>query len=173
MGKSNDLSPRKIGQISILLSETSLKQKEIANKLGVSKQTVSRIKKKIENNEELDSNRVGPQRTTTPRLDRRIVHMALDDRRASCNKISRELSAEGINVNRKTINNRLLEAGLRAYRPRKKPRLTKKMMNDRYNWAKNHLEWTSEDWEQVRIRLSIINSILMTFRHSFMQMYNL
>jgi len=149
MGKSRDLSPRKIGQISILLGETSLKQKEIANKLGVSKQTISNIKKKIQNNEELDSKRVGPHRISTPRLDRKIVQMALKDRRASCSKIERALRTEGIKISRRTINNRLLESGLKAYRPRKKPRLTDKMMKDRYAWAKNHVEWTSEDWEQV------------------------
>ena len=49
-----------------------------------------------------------------------------------------ELAKQGIVLNRKTINNRLLEQGLRAYRPRKKPRLTQKMKDARYQWAMEH-----------------------------------
>ena len=47
MGRANDLSPRKKGQVKVLLEETSLKNFEIGNKLGVSTATVSRIKMKL------------------------------------------------------------------------------------------------------------------------------
>ena len=153
MGKLSDLSPRKVGQINVLLTNSSLKQKEIAKKLGVSSQTVSVIKKKMKNNEHLYSNKIGKcgrKRKTTPRVDRKIKNMALSDRRASCRKISSELAAEGIAVDRKTVNNRLLEAGLHSYCPRKKPRLTPKMIDARHAWAKQHNDWTSEKWGEVR-----------------------
>uniref|UniRef100_T2MFF0 Tuberin n=1 Tax=Hydra vulgaris TaxID=6087 RepID=T2MFF0_HYDVU len=38
MGKNSDLSPRKIGQIKVLLEDSELKQKEIARKLNISTQ---------------------------------------------------------------------------------------------------------------------------------------
>lgn len=46
MGKNKDISPHKIGQIEVYLSDTTFKQTEIAKKLNVSTQTISAIKKK-------------------------------------------------------------------------------------------------------------------------------
>jgi len=41
MGKKSDLSPRKIGQIKVLLENSTLNQKEIAKKLNVSAATIT------------------------------------------------------------------------------------------------------------------------------------
>ena len=46
MGKTKDLSPRKVGQVKVLLQKTGMKQKEIAKKLNISPQSVRLIKKK-------------------------------------------------------------------------------------------------------------------------------
>ena len=43
-----DLSPRKKGQISVLVKQSDLKQKEIAKKLNISTQTVSAVRTKLE-----------------------------------------------------------------------------------------------------------------------------
>jgi DNA-directed RNA polymerase I, II, and III subunit RPABC1 len=75
MGKNKDISPHKIGQIEVYLSDTTFKQTEIAKKLNVSTQTISAIKKKIKNKEDVSAKRVGNcgrKRVTTPRLDRKI-----------------------------------------------------------------------------------------------------
>ena len=53
-------------------------------------------------------------------------------------------------VHRRTVNRRLCNVGLKANRPRKKPRLTKKMKASRQAWAVEHSNWTSTDWEQVK-----------------------
>lgn len=74
MGKNKDISPHKIGQIEVYLSDTTFKQTEIAKKLNVSTQTISAIKKKIKNKEDVSAKRVGNcgrKRVTTPRLDRK------------------------------------------------------------------------------------------------------
>jgi DNA-directed RNA polymerase I, II, and III subunit RPABC1 len=152
MGKKKDLSPRKIGQIHVLLENTTLKQKEIANKLHISKQTVSSVKKQLNFGKCKTNSRVGKcgrKRITTERLDRKIKNISQNDRRKSCTKISMELAQQGIKVSRRTVNNRLLEQGLKAYRPRKKPRLTEKMKQARYEWAKLHENWTQEEWNRV------------------------
>ena len=158
MGKNCDLSPRKVGQIKVLLSENSLKQREIARKLRVSTQTISVIKKKIDNGVDLAAKRVakcGRKRKTTPRTDRKIVKMALKDRRTSCRNLSTELAVQGISLSRRRVNGRLLESGLKAYRPRKKPRLTQPMIKARLAWAKNHVKWTSEQWEKVSYSIQL------------------
>ena len=91
----------------------------------------------------------GRKRKTTPRLDRTIKAMALKDRRASCKKLSMDLAKQGNILSRRTIKY-LLKQGLKAYRPRQKPRLTEKMKQARYQWAVQHETWTSEDWSKVR-----------------------
>ena len=48
MGKRKDLSPRKKGQISVLLEVKGLKQKDIAKILNVSTQSVSSVKKTLD-----------------------------------------------------------------------------------------------------------------------------
>ena len=58
---------------------------------------------------------------------------------------------------RRTVNRRLREVGLKAYRPRKKPRLTKKMKASRHAWAVERSDWTSTDWEQVK-KFSLVHS---------------
>ena len=85
--------------------------------------------------------------------------MALKDRRASCKKLSLELANQDIIVDKKTINNRLLEQGLKAYRPRTKPRLTQKMKQARYQWDLQHENLTSKGWSKVKHLTKIMSRI--------------
>ena len=64
-------------------------------------------------------------------------------------KILSGLAAQGFVVHRRTVNRRSCEVGLKAYRPREKPRLTVKMKAIRHAWAMKPSDWTSTDWEQV------------------------
>ena len=76
--------------------------------------------------------------------------MCLSNRRRSCRKISSGLAAQGFVVHKKTANRRLFEVGLKAYRPKKKHRLTEKMKAGRHAWVVEHSDWTLTDWEQVK-----------------------
>ena len=157
MGKRKDLSPRKKGQISVLLEVRGLKQKDITKKLNLSTQTVSSVKKKLDLGRNLGSSRkenCGRKKKTTPRLDRKVKAITLKDRRASCKKLSIDLAKQGYVESRRTINNCLLEQGLKSYRPRRKPRLTEKMKQARYQWTFEQETWTSEDWLKV-IRVTL------------------
>ena len=129
MGKTIDFSPRKIGQIRVLLQHSDIRQKEIAQKFNVPLQSVRSIKKKLERGVSVQNVKIGKcgkKRKTTARLDRKIKNMALKDRRTTYKRISSNLAEEGIIIGRRTVNRRLLECGLKAYRPRKKTRLTRK-----------------------------------------------
>ena len=122
MGKRKDLSPRKKGQISVLFEVIGLKQKDIAKKLNVSTQTVSSGKKKLDLRRNLGSSRKGNgerKKKATLELDRKIKAIALKDRRTSCKKFSIDLAKQGCVVSRRIINNRLLEQGLKVYKPRR------------------------------------------------------
>ena len=127
--------------------------------MNVSPQVFSATKKKLKFGKTNHTSRIescGRKRIPTTRLDRKIKVMALNDRRASCTKLFMELAKQDIVLNRKTINNRLLEQGLRAYKSRKKPRLTQKMKDARYQWAMEYQSWTSGDWAKVSHFLVIL-----------------
>ena len=145
MGKASDLSSCKKEQVNVLLEHSALKMVEIVKTLNVLTRTVGRIKKKLRNNEDLEAKRVKKcerKRQTTPRLDRKIVKMCLSDRRSSCKKISSGLAAQGLVVHRRTVIGKYCEVGLKAYRPRKKLRLTKKMKASLLAWAVEDSDWT-------------------------------
>ena len=97
MGKCSDLSPRKIGQIRVLLQHSKLKQSEIARDLNVSKQTVSLMKKKLKHGHDKPTGRKGKcgrKRKTTMRLDRIIRGKATMDCRKACRRISAEMKGK-------------------------------------------------------------------------------
>ena len=79
------------------------------------------------------ANRVGKcgrKRKTSRRTDGKIVQMALKGRKTSCRNFSTVLAVQGIDLDRRTAKDRLLESGLKAYHPRKKPLLTRPMIKD-------------------------------------------
>ena len=124
MGNRKDLSPRNKGQINALLKHSNLKQKEAAKKLNILTQTIRAIRKKLKMRRNIHSSRTGK---ITLRLDRKIKATALKDRKASGKRLYIKLAIQEILVDRKTINYRLLEQELKAYRPRKECRWTQKM----------------------------------------------
>jgi transposase len=152
MGRKSDLSPRKRGQIQMLLQNTKLSQAKIADKLFVSQRVVSNIKQTIEQGETLSpkrKGRCGRKRITSPQDDRVIVKMSRSNRKMHSKKIAIEMADRGVNVSSSLVRRRLISAGYRAYRPRRKPKLTPAMRLKRLNWAKAFINWTAEDWERV------------------------
>ena len=74
MGSTADFSTRELKHSSILLHHSSMKK--IAQKIGVSTQSVTSIKKKLETGHFLKSGRIGKcsrkKKKTIPRLDCKI-----------------------------------------------------------------------------------------------------
>lgn len=152
MGKKSDLSPRKIGQIKVLLQHTTLSQSDIAKKVNISQPAVAQIKKKLEFQGTASPRRVGKcgrRRKTTPNTDRWLVRQSLKNRKLSSRQLKQDLEQRGIVLDSSTVRRRLCEAGMRAYRPEKKPHLTIKMRRQHLVWAKQFQTWTSEDWSRV------------------------
>ena len=155
MRKKSDLSLCKIGQAKVLWNEIQLKKN--APKIGVSTQIFSVNKKKFDSGTELGSRKVGRygrKRKPTWRTDRQVIKMALENKRASCRNISAHLKEHGISLSRRRVTQRLQERNLRAYRPTNKPRMTQPLMEARVALVKNHINWTSEQWEKVNMILN-------------------
>ena len=52
-------------------------------------------------------------------------------------------AATDLGISRRTVSRRLASAGLKAYRPAIKPKLTEKHKLNRLHWALEHVRWTS------------------------------
>lgn len=152
MGKVSDLTPRKKAKIEVYLSDTSYSQAQIATKLGVSQKSVSRIKRKLSFGLGLEANRSGKcgrKRLSGVRDDRVLIRKCLQNRKATSMMLNLEWYQTGVHVSSRTVRRRLVDNGLRARKPLKKPKLTPTMTRKRLEWAKIHRLWTPEDWSRV------------------------
>lgn len=152
MGRRKDLSPRKKGQLRVLLEETYLTQVEVARKLGTSPQAVSVYAKRIKEGISTSPKRIsvcGRKKLSTERADRKLVQMCLRDRRATSENLRRQWQECGVAASSRTVRRRLWDSGLKSCIPRKKPLLTTAMMRRRLDWARRYRSWTSADWCKV------------------------
>ncbi|KFM62309.1 Transposable element Tcb1 transposase, partial [Stegodyphus mimosarum] len=91
----------------------------------------------------------GRKRCTTSIDDRRIKRLCLQDRKMSSAAIRSDLNDAGVSVSSRTIRRRLTDVGLRGRIPRKKPYLNFQQRKKRLQWAKEHINWTDDQWSQV------------------------
>ena len=109
MGKAGDFSPRKKGQVNVLLKHSALKIVKIAKTLNVLTRTIGQIEKKLRNNEDLEAKRVeNAEENAKP---------PPGNRRSSCRKISSGLVAQELVVHRRKVNRRLCECARKPTNP--------------------------------------------------------
>lgn len=183
MGKTKDVSPEKISEICALIKHSDLSQRKIALLAKVNVMTVNRIKSKLEKNLPLGSQRSGKcgrKRITTPRNERKIRDICLENRRKSAKELTKIINSAGITISARTTRRRLVEMGFKCCRPAKKPKLTPSMMSKRLAWAKQHRHMTVADWENVNICfflflivvVSIIFVVLVFYLIQYLQCFN-
>ena len=162
--KRTDWSPKRRAT-AITLRNEGYSYREIAAKIGcnVSPSGVQKLVKRFETNHSIE-NRPGKgrKRVSTPQTDRYITRLSLRTRKMSAVDINKDLAAVGIRMSNWTVRRRLIEAGLRARIPRKKPFLNEVQRQKRLKWAKEHAEWTVEEWKNIiwsdETRISIFGS---------------
>lgn len=114
MGKCKDLSSEKIAQISTLLTHTSHSQRQIARLVDVSQASVKRIKAKLTAGQSTQPQRkghCGKKKLMTPRSQRFLRNIVLENRRASHSDIKKKLEEFGLNVSKRTVRRNLSEMG--------------------------------------------------------------
>uniref|UniRef100_A0A2A4K502 Tc1-like transposase DDE domain-containing protein n=1 Tax=Heliothis virescens TaxID=7102 RepID=A0A2A4K502_HELVI len=152
MGRGCALSPKKKSEIKTLLQHTSHSQRQIADIAGVSKSAVNKIKVSLDLDQPITPQRkghCGRKRITTPRTDRKIRDICLENRKKSAGLLTQIVQESGIMISKRTVQRRLAEEGLTGHRPAKKPRLTVAMKKKRLAWAREHRHKTVEDWSKV------------------------
>ena len=152
MGKARDISNEKKVEIQALLRHSSMTMAEIARTSDVSERTVSRLRDTITRDEPPVTRRqnCGRKRAISPRGMRILTRSAKMSPSRSASQHAQDLSTHGINVSKWTVQRSLRETGFKSVHPTKKPLLTPAMKRKRLLWAKNHRNWTVEEWRKVR-----------------------
>ena len=166
MGRTSDLTPRKSAEIKALLSTESYSNREVSRRLLVSESSVRRIKKKIELGQELISQRkskCGRKPIFTPRTERCLKKICLEDRFASTKDITCKLKGSDIHASERTVRRKLSDLQFKAYRPARKPKLTAAMKVKRLNWARDLRDKNVDFWKSVSFC-----RILICFEFSFL-----
>lgn len=144
------LTPEECTRILTML-ENGRSQRNIARTVGVSLSTVQRVRQRYE---ETGSNLrrpgTGRARCTTAREDRYLVNTMLRNRFLTGTALTNQFrSLGGSNPSAWTVRRRLAEANLKPLRPANGPKLERGHRNSRLTYARNHLNWSAEDWSKV------------------------
>ena len=124
----------------VVLNEVGYTLNSIAKQLKIGRRTVQEIVKKYADTGDVqDRPGRGRKKKTSPREDRKIIQSSIKDRRKSARDISKEIKEEiGLELSSRTIRRRLLNAGLKSCRAKKKPLLSQKARQKRLQWALEH-----------------------------------
>ena len=150
MGKCKDLLPSKIREVEVLLEE-GYSIRNISNRCQISRGSVHNIKKrKTEGTPHKNrSGRCGRRRSTTPHDDRLLLRNLRRTPHASSQQLRSQWNEAGVQASTTTVKRRLHELGCRSVIPRKVPVLTAEMKRKRLQFARNHVNWSVDDWKKV------------------------
>lgn len=152
MGKAKDIAEVKKAEIRALIQNTTMSIHEISRRTEVSSRTVRRIRDSI-GNFQISTNlrqNCGRHRCTSLRDDAILRRSTRKAPWKSATEHAIELREEGIGVGKRTVCRRLNESGFHYVTPVRKPFLTPAMKRKRLAWAKEHQNWTIDDWKKVR-----------------------
>src|SRR5580765_5927910 len=136
----------------INFSEEGKSSREIALLLSIGKSTVNDIIDiKYRSGYGLkDRPRSGRPRKTSKKLDGIIKRKSSADIKKTAAEIACDLKDENLaNVSRSTVTRKLHDVGLFGRISIKKSLISKKNKKTRLQFAKDHLNWTVEDWKKV------------------------
>ena len=150
MGRNKEVSAETRQKILQFYDEGN-SMAEIGRRTGLHRWTVSRILKKYDARGHLDSApRSGQPRVTSEQVDRAMRRLSVADPTKTATDLRRELSASGVtNCSTRTIRRRLCSFGLYGRHAVKKPYISRKNQMARYRFARDHVNWTREQWEEV------------------------
>lgn len=149
MAKSAYVTPAQRQRI-IDLRKDDYSYGEIAKKLKLSKTACFQAAKYVQSTGSVQNKVRIRRRKTTARDDRKVHRLSEADRFKTAVDIHEELSGQlSKDVSVSTIKRRLNEFGLMGRIARKKPFIFKKNRKTRLEFAKEHVNWTEEQWSKV------------------------
>ena len=128
-----------------------MRQSPIADRMGLIPATVNRIPRRHAATGTLVPGKsTGVPRKPTPRQDRVLLRMVRQDRFINARALTAQMrNLYCMRAGRKTINNRLVPRGYRAFRPRRKPLLTADHRRLRLECAQRWQNLRMSHWQHV------------------------
>ena len=125
--------------------------RDIARQFGTGKSTIADVVRQFrERNNHNVLPKSGRPRKTTARQDKALINASKADPRKSAVTLNAEIKEYyNVQVSTRTTKRRLNDAELFGRRPVKKPFVSVKNRNARIKFAKEHLNWTREQWSKV------------------------
>ena len=125
--------------------------REVARLFNCHQSTVVRLRQRFQTmNNVSDRSRPGQPRVTTDQQDHHIRLQHLRNRFKTAASTARETPGRhNPRISSATVRRRLRENGLRARRPFRGPLLTPRHRQQRLAWARTHLQWTRQRWQEV------------------------
>lgn len=140
-------SPTKVARI-VNWNQEGVDNSQIGRNIGVHRTTVARILARFEKSQDpyFVNPKTGRPRKMDVRDTRIAARMLATTEAANAVEVQKKLLKE---VSARTINRNLKNHGLVCRVRRSKPYLTKTHKAKRYAWAREHKDWTGEDWARV------------------------
>lgn len=145
-----DTTAEEAAQVIALL-QSGMRQCDVARQLNLSRFSIRRVYQRFQETGGYIRRRgSGRKRCTTGRDDRFIVSTSLRNRFSNAVDLQQQLrSARRTSVSVSTIRRRLREKKIAAYRPAKGPQLSAQHRRDRLQFARDHLDWSLDQWRNV------------------------
>lgn len=153
----HEYSEQDKGRIAVH-AEQGMSARAIAKLYGWKKTRVAELVKEYQatggfTTQKANRAKCGRKRKTSPQTDRYIARSVVGSkakRRKGSNRIAKELQVGGVaDICARTVRLRLCEVGLNGRVAAKKPMLRLYNITRRLQWARDHADWTTDDWERV------------------------
>ncbi|GBN37285.1 hypothetical protein AVEN_160868-1 [Araneus ventricosus] len=151
MGKAADLSELDRGQI-VMARRLGTSLTETARLVDCSRSAVVSIHAKWIDDGDTSSRRqgVGRPRVIKEKGRRRLFLLVKRNRRLTVAQLTAQYNAgPSASVSENTVQQALLDMGLCSRRPTRVPLLTKRHRQLRLQWAREHRDWTMDEWKRV------------------------
>ncbi|KAG1048880.1 hypothetical protein G6F43_008762 [Rhizopus delemar] len=133
----------------LIISEDETKEK-IAELVVLNKSTVQNVKARIDDySSSLPHRQIGRPLKINERTERHLKRIIREDPFASFKEINVELTKLNVFVSIETLRSYVDRLDFKSYRAPHKPRLTARRRKSRLRWAKEHLNWTKDQWRSV------------------------
>ena len=151
MARNVQLSLEKRQSIVTLRGEGLSFLSQIAKKTKVSYNAVrTAVCRFEETGQNLDKSRSGRPRKTSISVDKFIRVTSLGNRRLTAPEITAQVNeASGASVSTATVKRRLKDAGLMGRCAARKPLLRPLNKRKRLTWAREHENWSIDQWKEV------------------------
>lgn len=144
-------TPPEIAAQAVALLQAGNSQRFVAQELNMKRSTVQYVFQRfLETGSYVARAKTGRRRATSARDDRFITTTSLRNRKLNAVQLKQELrDVRGVAISRWTVRRRLLENNLKCRKPAVGPRLTAEHCAQRLRFAREHVNWTLQQWSSV------------------------